>query len=426
MTFHPNMRGIIGLRAETDPLRAAIGDLTGAFGQFRTAHDKRLDALNARLDEIEADAGRIRAGGDFHNQRSILEPMAQFVMSGEITASMQVGSDPDGGYLTSPEQDSVIRQFAENMSPMRRLCRVVPSRSGEFEQLFATGQAASGWVGETGGRTETTNPKLSKLTITAREIYAMPTATQKLIDDASNAEQFILDEIGNEFVRQENAAFVTGSGITDPMGFLSASTPVTTSDATRAFGVVQYVPTGASAGFPAASGIPGASDPGALADLVYAVKAQYRANGMWQMNSATGGAIRKLRDADGRWLWADPLSSGQPPMLLGYGVEFNEDMPDIGANSFSVAFGDWRRFYTIVDRIGMRVLRDPYTNKPFVNFYATQTSWWRCDQFEGGQAVEILGVVKSTGRVLMVDPPTGATASTRQPSRHFNQHGEPT
>jgi HK97 family phage major capsid protein len=372
MNAHFRTRGLRAVNANANPT-ALLGELKTIFAEFRAKHDRRFEDIARTLDDQAKRIARLTVGGGGGGggRSTALEPLAHFAMTGEIHASMSVGSGPDGGFMTTPEMDSEIGRHAENMSPMRRLARVRQTRAGELKLTFATGQAASGWVGEKESRPETTSPKLSLITIPAQELYAMPAATQNLLADIVQAEMFIVDEIANEFTRQENTAFVSGDGVMKPRGFLEYSL-VSTADASRAFGDLQYVATGASAGFPDASGIAGAKDADSLATLVYALHANYRANGRWQMNSATAGVVRKLKDGDGRWLWSDALAEGQAPLLLGYPVEANEDMPDIGADSYSIAFGDWAKFYTIVDRIGMSLLRDPYTNKPLVNFYSTK------------------------------------------------------
>jgi HK97 family phage major capsid protein len=186
-------------------------------------------------------------------------------------------------------------------------------------------------------------------------------------------ETWLTNKIAGKIGRTENTSFVSGAGVSQPRGFLDYRlTAVTTGDASRAWGVLQYLPTGASAGFPDASGIVGASDPDALIDVQHALKSEYRANATWVMNRATMATVRKLKDADGRYIWADSLMAGQPDRLLGSPVVAFEDMPDVGADSFSIAYGDFRAGYLVVDGPGLRVLRDPFTEKGWVKFYSTK------------------------------------------------------
>jgi HK97 family phage major capsid protein len=156
-----------------------------------------------------------------------------------------------------------------------------------------------------------------------------------------------------------------------PKGFLSYDKS-TEADEARAFGTIQYFESGSASGFPALSGVPGAANADALFDVVYGLRSGYRSNAAWMMNSATAGYLRKLKDGDGRPLWSESLIQGQPPTLIGYPVEMNEDMPDIGSDDFPIAFADWEAAYTIVDRRGVRVIRDDVTNKPYVGFYTTK------------------------------------------------------
>ncbi|ODR94221.1 hypothetical protein AUC69_03475 [Methyloceanibacter superfactus] len=288
---------------------------------------------------------------------------------------MRESSDPDGGYSVPEEIDGVIQNQLLEFSPLRGWATIITLGQGQGGYSFLVNRrgASSGWVGETEARPETSTPEMAKITPPEGEIYANASITQWLLDDSQfNLDQFIRDNIIDEFAVQEGAAFVDGNGINKPKGFLQLEDPVTTADATRAFGVLQYVASGVAADIN--DGTHNGVD--ALTDLVYALKPAYRQGpGVgWMMNSTLAGKCRKLKSLGdtAQYLWTESTQAGQPPMLLGYPVAIDENMPNVGANTFPIAFGNWRRGYRIVDRLGTRVLRDPFTNKPNVMFYLTK------------------------------------------------------
>lgn len=224
--------------------------------------------------------------------------------------------------------------------------------------------AATGWVGETASRTQTDSPTLAELSFPTMELYAMPAATQPLLDDSAvNIDEWLASEIDTAFAEQEGTAFVSGDGTNKPKGFLGY-TPI--AESSWEWGKLGFVISGAAADFPTSN----PSDP--LLDLVYALKSGYRQNGTFVMNRRTQSAIRKMKDENGNYLWQPPAQAGGQASLMGFPLVEAEDMPDIGANAFAIAFGDFRRGYLIVDRMGVRVLRDPYSAKPYVLFYVTK------------------------------------------------------
>jgi HK97 family phage major capsid protein len=219
-------------------------------------------------------------------------------------------------------------------------------------------------VGEAAPRPQTSTPALDALTFPTMELYAMPAATQALLDDSAvNIDQWIADEVHVAFAQQEGTAFITGDGIAQPKGLLTYDT---VAQSAWVWGKLGVLNTGVAGGFPAT--VP--SDK--LMDLVYSVKSGYRSNATFLMNRATQSAIRKMKDGMGHYLWAPGGTPGEAPTILGFPVAESEDMPDIAANSLSLAFGDFRRGYLVVDRVGIRVLRDPYSAKPYVLFYTTK------------------------------------------------------
>jgi len=270
-----------------------------------------------------------------------------------------------GGYAVPREIDGEVARTLSAVSPIRRIAKVVAVGSAGYRKLVAVGGTPSGWAGETQARPETATPSFAELAPPTGELYANPSASQAMLDDACfDAEAWLADEIAHEFARAEGAAFVNGSGVNRPRGFLTG--PVaTTGDATRAFGTLQYLPTGVNGDF-------GARADETLIDLVHSLKSPYRQGACFVMGSSTLARVRKIKTADGAFLWQPSLSAGQPATLLGYPVVEADDMPDIGAGSLSIAFGDFRAGYLIAERSETAILRDPYTNKPFVTFYATR------------------------------------------------------
>lgn len=290
-------------------------------------------------------------------------------MRGEFKAAMQVGSDPDGGFWVPGERVMKIFSRLFETSDLRQVCTVDVMNSDHREfPLDPNDLVTGGWVGETEARNETDTPELGMQTIWAREHFAQPKVTQKLLDTSDfNVEAWLDKKIVSKFSRDENLAFVSGDGIKNPMGFLAYPTS-TVDDATRPWGTLQYIPVGAAGAFPIQSGSI-AHDADALIDLSMSLKPAYLRNAKWAMRRSAAAVIRKLKDADGRWLWVDNLAEGGRPLLLGYPVLLWEDMPAIGANSLSIAFGDWSNYIIHDHRVGIRMLRDPFTEKGWVKFY---------------------------------------------------------
>lgn len=381
--------GLLAVRAETPARPANIEQLADAFVAFRERYDERQDRIEAALDDqaLQSVAGRINgAGGDdglsadpeYRNtfasyvQRGAAEAEASLIeLNGQgdraaIRAAMSEGDNSAGGYLAPVEWDRQVRKAQRHLSPMRRISQVVTTGVNGYSTLWSNEQWGSGWVGETANRPQTSNAGLSPLVFPTGEIYAMPAATQRLIDDAQlNFEQWIGTELGEEFSRQEGIAFVSGDGSNKPLGFL------------------QYLPggvaaTGETAAHPGGelsvtnSGSASEITADGLINLKYALPTPYRQGAVWLMNSTTAARVSKLKDNDGNYIWREGLIADQPATLLGKPVEIDENMPNVAADAYAIAFGDFSRGYLINDRIGVRILRDPYTAKPYVLFYATK------------------------------------------------------
>ena len=280
--------------------------------------------------------------------------------------SLESSTGSMGGYAVPTEIDEKIDATLKAISPIRAIANVVTVGSAGYRKLVASGGTPSGWASFEGDRPETATPTFHEIVPATGELFANPAATQQMLDDAAfDVEQWLADEVANEFARAEGAAFVNGDGINKPLGFLAS--PVSANgDGTRAMGTLQTLGTGVGGGF-------AASDPAdVLLDLVQSLKQPYRQGAVFVMNSATAATIRKFKTADGAYVWQPGLQSGVPSSLLGYPVIEAEDMPDIASGSLSIAFGNFKAGYTIADRGETVVLRDPYTNKPFVHFYATR------------------------------------------------------
>ena len=281
--------------------------------------------------------------------------------------TLSVGTDPDGGFTVPTQMEAAIDRIITEISPIRSIARVVSVSTAEYKRMTSQGGATSGWVGEQTSRPQTNTPTLAEQKYPVMELYAMPAATQSILDDSAiNIDQWLADEVSIEFAFQEGAAFVNGNGAARPNGFLQGDI---VDESSWAWGKTGRIKTGAAGAFKTSAAGDQATN---VIDLVYALKPVFRGNARFVMNRATVSEVMKFRDADGRPLWYPSLREGQPDTLLGYPITEAEDMPDIAANSYSMAFGDFRRGYLIVDRIGTRVLRDPYSSKPFVLFYTTK------------------------------------------------------
>lgn len=280
--------------------------------------------------------------------------------------SLTGASGATGGFAVPQELDAMIETTLRAISPIRAVANVVKVGSAGYRKLVASGGTPSGWAAETAARPETGTPTFTEIVPPWGDLYANPSASQTMLDDVHfDVESWLASEIALEFAAAEGAAFVAGTGISQPKGFLTY-TATNEIDGTRAFGTLQYIASGAAGAF-------AASNPqDKLVDLVQALKASYRQGAAWVMNSSTLATIRKFKTSDGAFMWQPSLSAEQPATLLGYPVIEAADMPDIAANSLSIAFGNFRHGYVIAERNETSVLRDPFSNKPYVNFYSVK------------------------------------------------------
>lgn len=345
--------------------------------------DRALDETKGRLDRISLDLSRPRMGGApiDHSSREHKSAFDLYMRSGESSGlkaleakALSRSSGPDGGYLVPiPAEREILRRLAK-ISPIRSIASVREISTQSLKRAFSTTGPAAGWVAETDARPQTANQQIADMTFAAMELYAMPAATQTLLDDAVvDIEQWVADEVQIAFAEQESAAFVNGDGINKPKGFLTYNN---VADASWSWGNIGYVATGVSGAFAATN----PSD--ALFNLVYALRAGYRQNAKFVMGRRAQSLIRQFKTTAGDYIWAPPASADGTATLMNFPVVEAEDMPDPAANSYSIAFGDFERGYVVVDRVGIRVLRDPYSAKPYVLFYTTKRVGGGVQNFE--------------------------------------------
>jgi HK97 family phage major capsid protein len=389
-----NRRGtpVLSMAGETDltALTQAFDRHNGAVQAALTDTGKKIDLITAEIDKLnEKQAALTVSGGGgqaVDGLRQELNAVAKFfrknddsdlmglhvgAMSSlaEIQNSMSVGSDPDGGYFVLPAFSSTMTKKLWNVTAMRRLSRVETISAGErWEEPIDNDQPMSGWVGETDSRPATGMPKIGKLVVPLNELYAMPPVTQALLDMVGfDLGGWLLNKIVDKFGRDEGIAFISGDGVGKPRGLLSY--PVSTEfDATRPWGTIQYLPTGADGAFKTGATPPDTGD--CLRDLTWKLREPYRQGASWLMNSNTIAQIDKIKDNQGNYLFRPSMTAGAPSSLLGYPVEIDDvAMPDIASNSLAIAFGNFQKAYVIVDRIGIKLLVDPFSMKPNVLYY---------------------------------------------------------
>jgi HK97 family phage major capsid protein len=413
----PRARGILSVRADASSAAEVLNQLKKTFEDFKAENEAELKALkkdvvqSEKVDRINAEVGRLTTALDDINRTLAAlrvggtdaaasapevaahrTAFAQYFRKGadaglrdlEVKAKLVTGSDPDGGYVVPDQMESTIDRVLGTVSALRSLSRVINVSTASYKKLVNMGGASSGWVGEEQARPETNTPTLRELLFTVMEIYAKPAATQSVLDDSAiDLEQWLADEVSITFAEQESAAFVSGTGVNRPRGLLTYPTVV---NASYAWGSLGFINTGAAAAF--ATTAPA----DALVDLYHALKQGYRSGASWIMNDNTLSIIRKMKDGQGNYLWAPPSAAEGPSTILGKPVSTDDNMPSVAANAFPVAFGDFRRGYLIVDRVGIRVLRDPYSSKPNVEFYTTKRVGGGVQNFE---AIKLLRVAAS-------------------------------
>ncbi|MCR8546587.1 phage major capsid protein [Salipiger sp. P9] len=353
---------------------AAVAGLVGDFRAMQADFQVKLQKQEERLTMLDAKMTTPRGRPALATTAEIHAPhqtafdaylrtgdddgLRGLVLEGKAMSTAVAG---DGGYLVDPVTSETVRSVLDSTASIRAIASVVTVEATSFDVLIDRGETGAGWADETADASETGTPTIDRISIKLHELSALPKASQRLLDDSAfDIETWLAGRIADKFSRAEAAAFVSGDGDDKPRGFLDHAA---VDNAVWTWGNLGYVP----------SGVDGAiGDGDAIIDLVYALGAEYRAKASFVMNSKTAGALRKLKDADGRHLWSDGLAAAEPARLMGYPVLIAEDMPDIVANAFAIAFGDFSAGYTIAERPDLRVLRDPFSAKPHVLFYATK------------------------------------------------------
>lgn len=357
------------IEEKTKRINDAIGSLDGTVKDLA----KRLDDANKAREELELRVKRPGAPAE--------DPMADpayrsefhtFLKRGDVERggllekrAMSTQDNTEGGYLTNIEVDRELARLQRDMSVARQEFTVRQIGAGAWKKPISKSNANSGWVGETDGRPQTDPSDIAEVNIPTHELYANVGATQTILDDAYvNIEQFIAEETAAAFEDSEGAAFFTGNGVSKPRGLLTLTTHDEAPGSRAAHGQLGVVVTGSTSTF--------GSYADKFMDTIGYLRGRYRQNAKWCFNALTEAAIRKIKDGDNNYLWQPATSLEVPSTLLGYGTVVADHMPDIGNGNLPVLFGDLRRAYTIVDRFGMRTLRDPYTLKPYVLFYVTK------------------------------------------------------
>lgn len=343
--------------------------------------NEEIQKLNDQIRDIKAAATRGGQGGanETEEQKKAKESRAAFAayLGGKKSAnelkSFNIEGNEDGGFLVTPEMSTEIVKKIFETSPMREICSVQTISSDQFEILEDLEEMESGWVGEMASRPVTDNSKFKKIMIPVHEIYAQPQATQKSLDDAAlNLESYIAEKVSDKFSRQEATAFVAGDGVTKPKGILAYG-------AGDGFGLIERINSGHASQITADGVI----------DLTYAIKPAYAANAKFLMKRATEKAVRKLKDTQGRYLWEPGLNGKSQATLLGFPIYQANDLEDVAANAQAMIFGDFKQGYQIVDRVGIRILRDVYSAKPYVLFYTTKRVGGGVKNFEALKIMKI-------------------------------------
>lgn len=424
MILNARARGLVGVRADANNATKILTELQKTFEDFKAEREAELKGIEAKfadvvqtekverinaeitklqqsLDEVNVALAAVKVGGVDDGKplsaerREHARAFNQFFRKGaenglrdlEVKAALRTDSDPDGGFVVPDQMESTIDRVLGTVSAMRSISRVMSISAGTYRKLVNQGGAAGGWVGERDARSETANPKLSALEFPTMELYADLAATQTLLDDSRiSIEQWLADEVSTTFAEMEGEAFISGDGVNKPRGLLSYDT---VANASYAWGKLGYIASGVAAALTDSTH----NGADALTDLVYSIKQGYRQNSRFLMNRKTQAILRKLKSkTEEIYLWQPSIQVGQPATMLGYPVVDDDNMPDVGSSKFPIAFGDFARGYLIVDRMGIRVLRDPFTNKPYVHFYTTKRVGGGVQNFE---AIKLLKIAAS-------------------------------
>ena len=362
--------------AATAEVKSALAGFLNEFSQFQDDMTTKLAKQEERISMLKTKTmthSRPALCAATHEGAPHKKAMGTYLRTGDDDGlrglelegkALNTAVNAEGGYLVDPQTAEAIQGVLRGSSSLRSVANVVNVEATSFDVLIDQTDVGAGWASETAASVETSTPQIERISIPLHELSALPKASQRLLDDtAFDIEGWLAERIADKFSRAEAMAFIAGDGIDKPTGFL---THPTVDDATWSWSNLGYVITGAAGDFDATN------PADAIVDLVYSLGARYRANANFVMNSKTAGAVRKMKDADGRFLWSDGLAAGEPARLMGYPVLIAEDMPDIASDAMAIAFGNFDAGYTIAERPELRVLRDPFSAKPHVLFYATK------------------------------------------------------
>lgn len=339
---------------------ARPGAFQGGDREQRESQEE-VDYKNAFMDWVRAPNDHERQQKASQAQKAL---EAKRAADGRETRATQTvtSSGAAGGFALPEVIERTIARLSVDISPIRSLATVRTVGSTDYKELFDIGGAGFEWVGETDTRNQTNTPDLVEVAPTFGMASAKPQASEESLDDLFfNVEDWLISSASESMAQGEGAAFILGNGTKKPTGILGGPAPLATADGARAFGTLQYIASGQAAALP--------TNPEVFLDMVYSLRARYRNNAQWLTNKLILAALRKYKDTDGHYLWQPSLSAGQPSTFLGYGITEAEDMPGVAANSFPLAFGDFKEGYLICDRVGMRMTRDEITTPGFVKFY---------------------------------------------------------
>lgn len=356
--------------------KAAATEFLKTFSSFKDDVAKRMSELTTRIERLDrksAEPRRPALSGARAEATPHKKAVSAYLRQGDEDHLRHLGLEgkglnsqmnAEGGFLIDPQTSEMVNHVLLSGASIRPISRVVQVEATAYDVLVDHGELGAGWMAETGPEIAETTPMIDRISIPLHELSASPSASQRILDDAAfDLEAWLAERIADRFLRAEAAAFVNGNGTNKPTGFL---TKTMVPNASWDWDALGYIATGTPGDFDA-------TDPAdAIIDLVYSLGAEYRAGAAFVMNSKTAGEMRKMKDGQGRFLWLETLTGEQPARLLGYPVQIVEDMPDIDVDAFAIAFGDFGHGYTIAERPDIRILRDPYSNRPNVTFFATK------------------------------------------------------
>lgn len=418
----------------------AIDKIANAFEEYKRANDERIEAVRkgagtadfdaklsriekeiaqleeqrGRLEKLETKLSRPNAGGGERGEspeaeayksaflawvRNPADPERRMALQQRAKELKRVGDDDfetrasqtvtstgsAGGFALPEVIERQILRLALDISPIRQIATVRTVGSTDYKELVDLGGAGFEWVGEGDTRAQTNTPDLAEIAPTFGMASAKPQASEESLDDLFfDVENWLVSSAAEAIAKGEGAAFVSGDGVKKPTGFLAGPAPVATADASRAFGTLQYVASGQAAAMPTSADV--------FLDLVYSLRARYRANARWVASKAVLAALRKYKDSTGQYLWQPSVQAGQPSTFMGYAITEAEDMPGVAANAFPLAFGDFKEGYLICDRVGMRITRDEITTPGFVKFYVRKRVGGK---LRNTQAIKLLKIAAS-------------------------------